>query len=55
MSISTIKNAIKTNLDALVTDTTIGGATQTDIKSNPLDADVGDYPHAFLMPPKSGS
>lgn len=51
MSIATIKAAIKTNLDALVTDTTLGGATQTDIKKDPLSHDVGTFPHAFLMPP----
>lgn len=51
MSISTIKQAIKTNLDALVTSTVLGGATITDIKKDPLSADVSTYPHAFLMPP----
>lgn len=51
MSIATIKAAIKTNLDAIVTDGNLGGATQTDIKKNPLTADVASYPHAFLMPP----
>lgn len=51
MSIANIKAAIKTNLDNLVTDTVLGGVTETDIKRNPLNADVGSYPHAFLMPP----
>lgn len=55
MSISTIKSAIKTNLDALVTDETIAGATQTDIKRDPLSVDIGSYPHAFLMPPSTES
>lgn len=55
MSISSIKAAIKTNLDALVTDETIGGATQTDIKKDPLAQDVGTFPHAFLMPPATES
>ena len=55
MSISTIKSAIKTNLDDLVTATTIGGATITDIKKDPLSTDVGSYPHAFLMPPSTES
>jgi hypothetical protein len=51
MSISAIKSAIKTNLDELVTATVIAGATITDIKKNPLNADISTYPHAFLMPP----
>lgn len=51
MSILSIKAAIKTNLDALVTDAVLGGATQTDIKTDPLSANVGSFPHAFLMPP----
>lgn len=51
MSISDIKSAIKTNLDALVTDTTLGAATTTDIKKDPLNADITDFPHAFIMPP----
>jgi len=50
MSIFTIKAAIKTILDALVTATTLAGATSSDFKQNPLSADV-TYPHAFLMPP----
>ena len=49
--ISNIKNAIKTNLDALVTDSVLGGATITDIKKDPLNTDIATYPHAFLMPP----
>ena len=55
MSISTIKAAIKTNLDALVTDEVLGGATTTELKINPLDSDVGTYPHAFVMPPSTES
>lgn len=49
--IATIKNAIKTNLDDLVTDEVLGGATITDFKKDPLAADIPTYPHAFLMPP----
>lgn len=49
--IQSIKNAIKTNLDALVTDELLAGATITDIKKDPLAADIPSYPHAFLMPP----
>ena len=55
MSISTIKAAIKTNLDNLVTDTTLAGADSSDIKTDPLQADVGVYPYAFLMPPSTDS
>lgn len=55
MSIATIKAAIKTNLDALVTDTVLSGATQTDIKTDPFNSDVGTFPHAFLMPPSTES
>ncbi len=51
MSISTIKGQLKTTLDGLVTSTVLAGATSTDIKQNPLNVDVGLYPHAFLMPP----
>lgn len=51
MSIQTIKNAIMTNLDALVTGGNLGGATITDIRKDPLSADIPSYPHAFLMPP----
>lgn len=51
MSISLIKTAIKDNLDALVSDNVLGGATISDIKKDPLSVDPGPYPHAFLMPP----
>lgn len=49
--IQDIKNAIKTNLDALVTGAKLGGATITDIKKGPFTDDVATYPHAFVMPP----
>jgi hypothetical protein len=51
MSAVTIKEAIKANLDALVEDEVLGGATITDIKKDPLAADIPTWPHAFLMPP----
>ncbi|TFH72391.1 hypothetical protein E3V39_12485 [Gammaproteobacteria bacterium LSUCC0112] len=51
MSLATVKGAVKTRLDALVTAGTLAGATITDIKKNPLSSDFGAYPHAFLMPP----
>lgn len=50
MSIQLIKSAIKSNLDALVPGT-LGGAEISDIKKNPLAADIPAYPYAFLMPP----
>jgi hypothetical protein len=51
MSAVTIKEAIKANLDTLVTSQVLGGATITDIKRDPLGADIPSFPHAFLMPP----
>jgi len=51
MSASTIKNAIKTNLDELVTSGVLAGATITDIKKDPLAADTPAFPYAYLMPP----
>lgn len=51
MSSATIKAAIKTNLDALVTSTVLAGATTSDLKKDPLAADIPNFPHAFLMPP----
>lgn len=51
MSINNIKTAIKSKLDALVTDSVLGGASINNVKENPLNSDVGTFPHAFLMPP----
>jgi hypothetical protein len=51
MTAISIKQAIKTNLDALVTAETLGGATTSDIRKDPLAADIPSFPHAFLMPP----
>lgn len=51
MSAATIKNAIKANLDELVIAGTLAGATTTDIRRDPLAADIPSFPHAFLMPP----
>jgi len=55
MSLVDIKNQIKVNLDALVTDTVLSGATITDIKKDPLSADIPNFPHAYLMPPSTES
>jgi len=51
MSAISIKQAIKTNLDALVTSNVLGAATTTDLKKDPLSGDIAGFPHAFLMPP----
>jgi hypothetical protein len=51
MSISSIKTQVKVILDTLVTDSVLAGATNTDIRKDPLSADIAVYPHAFLMPP----
>lgn len=55
MSIQTVKNQIKTNLDALVTDNVLAGAESTDIKKNPLDQTIPAFPYAYLMPPATES
>ena len=49
--ISTIKNAIDAKLQALVVANTLGAATITDIRKDPLAEDIPGDPHAFLMPP----
>ena len=51
MSAVTIKNAIKANLDELVSSNVLGGATTSDIRKSPLAADIPSFPHAYLMPP----
>jgi hypothetical protein len=51
MGIQTIKQAIKTDLDALVTSSVLGYAAITDIRKDPLAADHPRFPAAYLMPP----
>jgi len=51
MSAITIKQAIKTDLDALVTDGTLAAADISDLKKDPLGADIPGFPYAILMPP----
>lgn len=51
MSASSIKQAVKANLDALVTAGRLAGATSSDLRKDPLEADIPGYPWAFLMPP----
>jgi hypothetical protein len=55
MSISTIKAQIAVNLANLVTDGVLAGYTTTDLKHDPLKADIPNYPHAYLMPPAVAS
>ena len=55
MSISTIKAQIGINLANLVTDGVLAGYTATDLKHDPLKADIPNYPHAYLMPPAVAS
>lgn len=51
MSISTIKAAITTNLEALVTDEVLAGVSVANIKRSPLEEDYAVFPQAVLMPP----
>jgi hypothetical protein len=51
MSAATIKAAIKAHLDDLVTAGTLAGASSSDLKKNPLAADIPGSPWAYLMPP----
>lgn len=51
MTLPTIKQAVKDNLDALVSDEVLAGATITDIRKDPLAADHPAFPWAYLMPP----
>jgi hypothetical protein len=46
--IKNIKEAIKANLDSLVTDGVLSGATITDIRKDPLAADIPAFPHAAI-------
>lgn len=53
-TIGNIKTQIKTVLDTLVP-TYVKGVTLTDIKKDPLDAEIGQYPAIFIMPPALGA
>lgn len=55
MAISSIKTQIATNLSNLVTDGVLGGYTSTDLKHDPLKADIPNFPHAYLMTPAVAS
>lgn len=54
-NIKTIKDGIKTQLDALVTATTLGYASEADLRKNVLDNTIPAFPAAFLMPPATES
>ncbi|MCR2833479.1 hypothetical protein [Parerythrobacter lacustris] len=51
MSATAIKEAIKANLDELVTAETLSGCSTSDLKKDPLAGDIPAFPWAFLMPP----
>jgi len=51
MSLSTVKSAVKTKLDTLVTDGVIANAVISDTKLDPLSMEVGHYPVGIVMPP----
>jgi len=54
-NISAVKTKIKERLDTLVgaagSGAVLRGITITDLKQDPLDAEIQSYPHAFIMPP----
>jgi hypothetical protein len=51
MSIATIKQNIKTLFDELVTADVLASCSVSDLKTDPLNADLNSFPHAFIMPP----
>lgn len=53
-TIGNIKARVKTVLDTLVP-ASLASVTITDIKKDPLDAEIGAYPAAFIMPPALGA
>lgn len=55
MSLSTVKAAVKTKLDSLVSDGVIANAANSDIKLDPLSMNVGHYPVGIVMPPSVDS
>lgn len=50
-NIQTVKAKIKTELDALVTASTLGKAVSQSVKENPLEQEHSAYPVAVLTPP----
>ncbi len=53
-TVGNIKARLKTTLDTLVP-TYVKSVTLSDIKKDPLDAEIGQYPAAFIMPPALGA
>jgi len=53
--IKTIKDAIKTQLDALVTAGKLAGCEQTDMRVDPLGGEIPLTPYAYIMPPSTES
>ena len=53
-NIGNVKAQIKTVLDTLVP-TYVQSVTISDIKKDPLDAEIGAYPAIFIMPPALGA
>ena len=51
----TIKTAIGTRLQALVTAGTIRGFASTDLRKDPLMGDIPNTPYAYIMPPSTES
>lgn len=54
-AIQTIKQAIATQLQALVTANKIAGYSTTDLRYDPLNGDLPTTPYAWLMPPSTTS
>lgn len=53
-TVANIKARLKVTLDTLVS-TYLKSVTSSDIKKDPLDAEIGQYPAAFIMPPALGA
>lgn len=53
-TVGNIKARLKVTLDTLTT-THLKTVTSSDIKKDPLDAEIGQYPAAFIMPPALGA
>ena len=54
-AIKLIKDAIKTELQDLVTAGSIHGVSETDMRKDPLMGDIPLTPYAYIMPPSTES
>lgn len=54
-NLANIKNAILTDLNALVSDQVLAYVQEVDLRKDPLAGDIPYYPAAFLMPPATDS